>query len=586
MKKIGLIFIGILSLVSALTGYFYLKGTAKKNHHLQKEQLALEKWDYQRAISLIESKDFREASSLIKKYRPTMERQDQTGSEWLNLFIRLSTETSNLRQLEAIYEFHPAAFFNHEQASLMLAESWLNRGKKQELVQLRQGWMGQEKKQSEWQLLDAEALILAGERSQAIELLESQHFEGSVDTPRLTQLALLHLSQDPQKAWGYLEIANDKEPNNPSILTYRAKLLESIGQHDWALKEYAAAAEADRENLARRDQLIDFHLRHEELEIAMETLQDSLTHPELTENLAVKAFFLNRMVRPFEIDWKNISFTGKNFPLYNYLVDLAPPTFWNESTFRRLANHQKYEERSQAIWWLRLLSTLQQNSDEAAIIINNNPFSHLSWNPNLELAFKRILHYRMHGTLYLDDEQLPTEEVIVTIRDKDHEKMPNFFEELDLIASRQQSNPNFKMPEEFDILLHSNEAYVAALTAAGWNEAAIDMHYSKPTTANTPEWVNHQFGQILQINRGLNAVEQRARQAHYAGDIKLAQTLYNTIIDQSTEAKSYLARQAFVDKQWIIARELTIQLLKEHPGNKQLWDNLSKIEAMLTKNKQ
>jgi hypothetical protein len=337
--------------------------------------------------------------------------------------------------------------------------------------------------------------------------------------------------------------------------------------------------------LAHNDQLVEFHLRNEQLEEAMQTLQASLNHPALTEEIAVKAFFWNRMVRPFEVDWKNILSSDQNFPLYNYLVKLPPANFWNEPGFNRLANSQKYSERLQAIWWLRLLSALQQSDTKAEEMIDHNPFSHLSWNPTLELAFKRILNYRLHGTLYLKGEHLnPVEPE--TKENSESQEFPDFFLELNRLAAEEQQHPNFKMTEEMNLLLHSNEAFVAALMAAGWNEAAIEMHNSKAVTPGIPQWVNRQYGMILQANRGLSGVEQRARQAHYVNDFSLAQTLYHLILEESTEAKSYLARQAFVDKQWKVARELTIQLLKEHPGNQQLWDNLSKIESMLNKEKQ
>lgn len=582
MKKIGLIFVGLLCIVAALTGYSYLKKSPQKSPQIRELQLEQERRDYQNAVSFLQSKDYKNAGSLIKKHIPSIEKENELGARWFDLFIRLNTETSNIPQLEALYQFQPTAFLNHEDASLLLAESWLNRGKLDELEQLRQKWLGNERKHREWQLLDAEALILEGRRDQAIALLESQHFEGSSDTPRLTQLALLHLSQNPKKAWGYLEIANEKDPNNPTILTYRAKLLESIGQTDWAQKEYAAAAAADRENVASLDQLIDFHVRHEQLLPAMEALQESLNHPNLNEELAVKALFWNRMVEPLDVDWKNIAAAENNYPFYNYLLGVNPPYFWNESTFKRIENNRKYSDRSQVVWWLRLLSALQENNDKAAEMLHRNPFAHLSWNPSLELAFKRILRYREKGTLYLDGEMLPLAE-----ESNNSEEIPNFFEELDILASKQQHDPHFKMPKEYDRLLHSNEAIASALLAAGWNEAAIEMLASTPATAGMPEWVNRQFGLVLLENRGVGEVEQHARQAHYSGDIKLAQRLYQTILDHSTEAKSYLARQAFVDQEWLIARELTLQLLKEHPDNRQLWDNLSKIDAMLIpKNKQ
>jgi hypothetical protein len=58
---------------------------------------------------------------------------------------------------------------------------------------------------------------------------------------------------------------------------------------------------------------------------------------------------------------------------------------------------------------------------------------------------------------------------------------------------------------------------------------------------------------------------------------ELADRIYSSIEDKSAEAKSYLARKAFLDKNWNRARKLTELLLKEFPNNTTLQENLKKI---------
>ena len=53
--------------------------------------------------------------------------------------------------------------------------------------------------------------------------------------------------------------------------------------------------------------------------------------------------------------------------------------------------------------------------------------------------------------------------------------------------------------------------------------------------------------------------------------------IYNTIEGESDEAKSFLARQAFLDKNWARARRLTEELLKKYPDNLQFHQNLKDI---------
>lgn len=77
----------------------------------------------------------------------------------------------------------------------------------------------------------------------------------------------------------------------------------------------------------------------------------------------------------------------------------------------------------------------------------------------------------------------------------------------------------------------------------------------------------------------VKAREILARIALQEGNLKKASMIYSGLEHESSEAKSFLARKAFADKEWKRARELTEALLKEHPQNSVLADNLQKIIA-------
>jgi hypothetical protein len=81
------------------------------------------------------------------------------------------------------------------------------------------------------------------------------------------------------------------------------------------------------------------------------------------------------------------------------------------------------------------------------------------------------------------------------------------------------------------------------------------------------------------------AREILARIALQEGNYKKAFHLYLELEKDSSEAKSFLARKAFTDKEWGRARELTEALLKEYPKNTLLNDNLQKIIAEEKKRK-
>lgn len=79
--------------------------------------------------------------------------------------------------------------------------------------------------------------------------------------------------------------------------------------------------------------------------------------------------------------------------------------------------------------------------------------------------------------------------------------------------------------------------------------------------------------------------ETLARIALLEGDSDEADRLYSQLEMQSIEAKSYLARKAFIEGNWEKARSLTEQLLRVYPDSELLKDNLKKIafEARLQK---
>lgn len=72
--------------------------------------------------------------------------------------------------------------------------------------------------------------------------------------------------------------------------------------------------------------------------------------------------------------------------------------------------------------------------------------------------------------------------------------------------------------------------------------------------------------------------EAVARIALLEGDDAQAEELYSEIEENSSEAQSFFARKAFTEGNWQRARDLTIELLKVHPNNAVLQQNLLKIQ--------
>lgn len=69
-------------------------------------------------------------------------------------------------------------------------------------------------------------------------------------------------------------------------------------------------------------------------------------------------------------------------------------------------------------------------------------------------------------------------------------------------------------------------------------------------------------------------IESSARIALLEGNISAANRFYKSIEGSSAEAKSFLSRQAFQEKNWERAKRLTIELLKEYPSSPVLRKNV------------
>lgn len=106
---------------------------------------------------------------------------------------------------------------------------------------------------------------------------------------------------------------------------------------------------------------------------------------------------------------------------------------------------------------------------------------------------------------------------------------------------------------------------------AAWLISLIDLEKGQYRKAGEAIEAHPKLSQTLQGQETLGRI------AVLEGEPEIAAQIYQKIMHQSTEAKSFLVRQAYQQKNWALARELTEDLLNEFPGNVQLQENLKKI---------
>lgn len=661
MRKISLLFLAMVCIIGAGLTFNYWPSIKHRWHKLmanKQEQLQ----EIQAAKDLLNQGKPDAALEIIHRNAENIENHSEIGKEWLDLLIRASTATFNTPQLMSLYDYYPKAFDSQEKAALLVAAAYIASGRTRDYQQIRDTWKGRETTPESWFVLDADKLIQEGKSKEAVELLKSRSFQGKADTARLVHLALLSVMENPKEAWDYLTQAHTKDPENPDILSYRARLLETIGKDSQALYEYLDAIHVDPKNMYLKDQLAEFYLRQKEYANALEVWKEILKNPSSAKDFIwIKALFWSKVLHPLQIDWKTIKLPhSKLDPFINYLVSLQPGEFWNKSEFEKLDNYQQYLNTQQSTYWLRLLQYLKEGKDNAAYeLLQFNPFVAFSWNPDLEKALKRILTYRKTGMLTeagevgKHGEPLTQPDAV-----KLQENAPQFFGELEIYAHTQPNDKN-KMPASLKELLTSSDAFSAAMLAAGWEEAAIDLSKLSVYPATFPDWVAFSMTQAIKSNRGINEAlkyatlqqpspmlsmivgelliashhydaalerlkklykdkdqigkrsawlmsliymdrgeykeaestinaqpllekdllgqETLARISLLEGNTARADKIYTSLVDRSPEAKSYLARKAYEEKDWPKAKELTEALLRDYPTNMIIQQNYKKI---------
>lgn len=578
MRNMGLLATAVVGGAAILGGVLYLtntsqqKETAPITHNAETEQA-----DLVRSEQLLAKGSIEDALKIIHQYEDEISIRTENGKKWLDLLINASVKTANFGQLMVLYEAYPRAFQNNEQAVLMVANGYILSSRPQKYEELRELWRDKRTEESTWIVLDADALLTEGKRQEAITLLKGNKFEGKKDIDRLVRLALLYVIEDPKAAWDYLAEAYTLDPNNTDVITYRGKLLESLGKDSLALYEYLAAIQAAPDNLFLRDQLAEFYMRRNQSALALSVWLETLNRPSL-DLIWIKALFWSKVLTPINFDWAKASPpTGSDKQFIEYLEVLPKETFWDESSFNKISSGKSILTNVQATFWLRLLQSLKDGDEkEAANLLQFNTFSKTMLNPQLEQSLKQILSFRATGSLNknlgLRNEKEHTDQKIAAAPEN-----ANFFGQLSYYADQEASKgTNDVIPKDLSALLSSPEIFSATFLASGWLEAALQLHKMDVLPDDFPEWVAYGLTQAYRTNRSpAEALAFATKQKKtpslslligelYLADKKLDEALailepYTKQQDDSGYRASWLVSVIYADKQEFDKAKQTIE---------------------------
>lgn len=597
-----------------------------------------------------------EALKIISKHQDLLTENSERGRQWTDAFVSACLVAQNHKLLLELYEYAPTIARTREDAALIIASAYVNLHQPEKFKELRTLWQNSQTHADEWFILDAGNLAVQGKKDESEKMLNGRSVTGKAETERLVHLALLRVKENPNDAWNYLEKAVSIDPSSVDVRILRAQFLERMGRPDRARLEYLSGLHATSNHLYLRDQLAEFYRRHGQFSPAIKIWADALDPTTSPDVIWAKAWFWSSVTHPTAIRWSEKPCPqGPVKTLVDYLCQLPPHTFWDETSFSQRPDLQQYLSTEQCTFWLRLIQFLRDNKEEkAAALIAANPFSSESLDRDLELTLRRIFQYRNTKTLYLPDP----------VAARNGEKHV-FFKTLDALANGPAESPQ-PIPENLQRLLNSEEVFSAAFSAAGWAEAALQLHRLPVIPDTFPGWVAYGVAKNMKDNRtseetldfalkqpstpplqlliaetfiasnGPDAAMERltpyitqdsiigyrsaylvsllymdkkqyeqaantvngnpplsksilgretlAKIAVLQGNDAEADKIYTALDKESSEAMSYLARKAFLQKNWKRAKELTESLLQRHPDNALLRNNLALIEQQKTSN--
>ncbi len=336
MRKIVL-FTAWLTLIAANHGTVasYLKYQADNRKELV---------DFRQATALLDEEKGQEALVLITPYASTLSTTLPEGLDWLPLFIKANTETGNTAELLALYKRYPRGFDDDETAVLALATALVTQKKTDDFHRLRDRWAQKISNEPAWFALEVDALLIEGKRDEAYTLLHSRTFEGAQDSGRLIRLALLEARDNLREAWNILSEAQEKDPENADVTTYRAQILEALKKPSLARLEYFSALQKDPNNPALLFQLGEFYRRNGNYELAVNTWSQGLSLPH-SEELWIATLFWSRMTSlpkkhieaslPKRVNWPLSSPIFSIFLTHNFGIRSPLKHYQTQEHFKR-----------------------------------------------------------------------------------------------------------------------------------------------------------------------------------------------------------------------------------------------------------
>lgn len=580
------------------------------------------------------------ALALVDRFQPADVDQAESGR---SLQVESLARLSNVPRLLLLHQNEPDAFPDNEQAALLVARGYAHMRDFERYRQIRDLWATREHDDRAWLALEADALLLQGRREEAAALLASRQFEGAADCSRLARLALFEFRDDPEQAWELLNKALALDSRNPDVRTIRGRLLEMGGQTGRARVEFVAAHIADPGNPFFRDQLAEFYRRTGRHRLAMQTWCDRADPSQpfwMWLKLLFWSRVTSPAPEPFTLEDLP---PGRNSRVLEAILALPEGHFWSPDVEAAVRASGVREGDYSELVWLRVLAALNENREaDAARLLESETLVSRPLTPPVYVRLRQVLAFRagartaplrlVESTIeHRFYEQLreiaetgrTTPETAALISGSEAFALTFLgggWLEAALAMHRQAVIPaEYPAYVAYGIAqaLRFNRGEAAALEFAAAQTATPELQLLEGEMLLAAERFDDAATKLQDLRTRTDAIGVRAawllatavlerrrfedaRNIVYAnsaleketagqellaridlvlGDSEDAARRYAMIVEDSTEAKVFMARQAFQAGDLATARMYTEQLVAEHPDQMQFRRNLLTIQA-------
>jgi len=566
------------------------------------------------ARGLLEKGRAGDAQVLLQATKPPA-KNSPSRAAWFDLEVQTALANRQFELLRRLRDRDPAGFDRNPEAA-----SWLKR------LDMAQG--GEEPKNA-GSILTADKALLSGDTDAARKALESAKLEGPDEINRLTRLALLD-ANNPAKAWDLLNQAYAINPKNTDVRTFSANLLEQGGDTGLARRDYIAAVVADPANPRARDNLAEFYIRQGMLPQAVQTWLDA-PPADASWIFYLKAWFWNR-VGLGSLPPKDPASLGK---LVASLAALPAGDFWNSSLDDVVAKSPILADREETLW-LRVLQQLKEGQDSNALrLLSQAAPEQTAHHAYLRDALQFLLEVRLglnsNSHLEIPETKTAGHPFWKWLSDNKSDpaalRQPWVLPTLFCVSGWLRAGVDISKPES---LAEAPEwaAYAIARSAQilGDNKRLAELLAASPLTSPAMQllraesaWMDNKrdegrtilVGLLGQPEAGYRAAflltmdaltrndaaeakrvivlqpdfaasitgrEFLARAALAEGKESDAIAIYESLGNDSDDARIFLARTAYSAKQWDRAEALVRSLIADHPNEPAFAANLEKIQ--------